>query len=85
MKQISDFLGKFIKLARESDDARQAIVDAAAASGVKIKDPSKIKIQKTIVTLPLSPSQKSEVFLKQRKILAELAKNPLTKHITVVR
>lgn len=85
MKQIGDFLGKFIQLARESDDARKAIADAARAAGVKITDVSKIKIQKTIITLPLSPSQKSEVFLKQKKILAELAKNPLTKHITVVR
>ena len=85
MKQIGDFLGKFIKMARESDDARQAVVDAVAACGIKLRDPSKIKIQKTIVTLPLSPSQKSEVFLKQKKILAELAKHPFTKHITIVR
>lgn len=85
MKQISDFLGKFIKLARESDDAKQAVVDAVAACGITIKDPSKIKIQKTIVTLPLTPPQKSEVFLKQKKILAELAKHPFTKQITLVR
>lgn len=85
MKKIGDFLGKFIQLARESDEARQAIVQAITACGIKIQDISKIKIQKTIVTLPLSPSQKSEVFLKQKKILAELAKSPLTKQITIVR
>lgn len=85
MKQIGDFLGKFIKLARESDDARQAVVDAIAVCGIKLTDPSKIKIQKTIVTLPLSPSQKSEVFLKQKRILAELAKHRFTKQITIVR
>ena len=85
MKQIGDFLGRFIKLARESDDAKQAVADAVAVCGIKIKDVSKIKIQKTIVTLPLSPAQKSEVFLKQKKILAELAKHPFTKEITLVR
>jgi hypothetical protein len=85
MKQIGDFLGRFIKLAQDSDDARQAIVDAVAVCGIKLRDLSKIKIQKSIITLPLSPAQKSEVFLKQKKILAELAKNPLTKNITVVR
>lgn len=85
MKKIGDFLGRFIQLARDSDDARQAVVDAVVACGIKLRDPAKIKIQKTIVTLPLSPSQKSEVFLKQKRILAELAKNPLTKQITIVR
>lgn len=85
MKKIGDFLGRFIQLARESDETRQAIVEAVMACGIKLRDPSKIKIQKTIVTLPLSPSQKSEVFLKQKKILGELAKNPLTTQITLVR
>ena len=85
MKQIGDFLGRFIKLAQDSDDAKQAIIDAVARCGITLKDPSRIKVQKSIITLPLSPSQKSEVFLKQKKILAELAKHPFTKHITLVR
>lgn len=85
MNKIGDFLGRFIKLAQDSDMAREAVMQALASNGIKIRELNTISIKNSIVSLKISPVQKSEVFLKQKKIIAELAKNPLTKNITVVR
>ncbi len=84
MRKISDLLAKFTKLAKESDDAKLAVIESVSLVGIKITDIAKVSIKGRGVKLPLTPSQKSEVFLKQGKIIAELAKNPLTKHITKV-
>jgi len=85
MKRISDFLDRFIKVAQSGEETKIAIVSILAQVGVKVKNHEDILVQGTIATLKLSPPQKSEVFLKQKKILALLAKNPLTKKITTVR
>lgn len=85
MKRIGDLLGKFTKIAQDSGDARVAIINALKDAGVKIDDEKKITIRNGIVTLKISPVQKSEVALRQKKILEALQKNPLTKKITVVR
>lgn len=86
MKKISDFLERFSKLAQSSDDAKQAVIDSLIQSGIRFSGGiQQIAIRGTIATLKLSPIQKSEVALKQKKILALLGENPLTKHITVVQ
>jgi Flp pilus assembly CpaF family ATPase len=86
MKQLSEFLERFIKLAQSSDDAKQAIIDALQKSGVRVNGGLEtVVIRGTIATLRFSPIQKSEVSLRQEKIIALLKENPLTKHITVVR
>lgn len=85
MKKISDFLERFVKIAQNSDDARNALVQALSAAGITLRDEKNITIRGGIATLKLSPIQKSEVALKQKKIIEELSKNPLTKNITVVR
>jgi len=85
MKKISDFLERFAKLAQNSDDARNAVVGALLDAGIRVRDTKNVTIRGAVATLKLSPPQKSEVFLKQGKIIAALAKNPLTKNITVVR
>jgi len=85
MQKLGDLLGRFTKLAQTSDDAKGAVVEALRRVGVKIKDISDIAIHKNTVTVKLSPPQKSEVFLKQAKIISILSENPLTKHITLVR
>ncbi len=86
MKQLSEFLERFIKLAQSSDDAKQAIIDALQQSGVRVNGGlESVVIRGTIATLKLSPIQKSEVSLRQAKIIALLKENPLTKHLTVVR
>jgi hypothetical protein len=85
MKRISDLLSRFTQLAQNSDDAKSAIVDALKSVGITLKDTQNIKIRGGIVTLRLSPVQKSEIHFKQKKIVEELGKNPLTKNITVVR
>ncbi len=86
MKKLGDFLERFIKLAQSSDDAKQAVIDALAIAGIRVApEIQHVTIRGTIATLKLSPIQKSEVSLKQGKILALLKENPLTKNITVVR
>ena len=86
MKKISDFLERFKKLAQSSDDAKQGVIEALNNAGVKVNcGVQNITIRGEVATLRLSPIQKSEVSLKQKRILIELAKNPLTKNITVVR
>lgn len=85
MKRIGDFLERFSKLAQESDTTRNQIVEILAGLGIRIKTIKNIKVRNGIATLGLSAIQKSEVALKQKKIIEELSKNPLTKNITVVR
>ncbi len=85
MKRIGDLLEKFSKLARTSDEAKQAVIAILASNGIKGIDMKKVSIKGGTALITLSPLQKSEVFLKQKKIVAELAQNPLTKNITTVR
>jgi hypothetical protein len=85
MKAISDLLEKFAKLARQSDDAKIAVQEALKESNLIVKDIKYISIKGATVFLKLSPLQKSELFLKQKKILETLSKNPLTKHIIALR
>ena len=85
MIKIGDLLEKFAALARSSDDAKNSVLTALNSQGIKVSDIQKVSIKGSTVIIKLSALQKNEVFLKQKKILAELAKNPLTKHITAVR
>lgn len=85
MKGISEFLEKFTKIAQESDDIKNTIAEVLGRENIKNIDAKKIAVRGTIATLKLTALQKSEVFLKQKKIVSELAKNPLTKNITIVR
>ncbi len=85
MKKIGDLLEKFAKLARSSDEAKMAVLGALTANGIKVADMQKVSIKGTTALLKLTPMQKSELFFKKKKILAALAENPLTKHITAVR
>ena len=85
MKQIGGFLEKFAKILRDGDEAREVVFDACNKAGLKLKDIQSVSICGQVATLKLSPAQKSELFLKQKRILDEIAKHPLTKGITVVR
>ncbi len=86
MKRLGDFLERFIKLAQSSDDAKQAVVDSLVKNGIRYSGGiDTITVRGTVATLKLSPIQKSEIAMKQKKILATLAENPITKHITIVR
>ena len=86
MKKLGDFLERFIKLAQSSDDAKQAVIDSLMQSGVRYTGAiDSVVIRGTIATLKLSPIQKSEIAMKQSKIIITLQQNPITKHITVVR
>lgn len=86
MKKLGDFLERFIKLAQSSDDAKQAVVDSLVKNGIRYSGGvDTITVRGTVATLKLSPIQKSEIAMKQKKILATLAENPITKHITIVR
>ena len=85
MIKISDLLGRFSKMAAESDTVKAEVARIVTECGVTIRDANKITIRKGIATLGLSSIQKSEVALKQQKILSALSGNPLTKSITVVR
>lgn len=82
---IGDFLGRFAKILRDGDEAREVVVQAAHAAGVRGLSIDAVVIRGTVATLKLSPAQKSEIALRQGRMLSELAKHPLTKHITVVR
>ncbi len=86
MKRLGDFLERFIKLAQSSDDAKQAVVDSLVKNGIRYSGGiDTITVRGTVATLKLSPIQKSEIAMKQKKIRATLAENPITKHITIVR
>jgi hypothetical protein len=85
MKKIGDFLDRFVKLAKDSDEVKILIAGYCTEAGVPVSDIKKITVRKSIVTLSLSPIQKSNLFLKQAKILASLKKDPRTAHITLVR
>jgi hypothetical protein len=85
MQKLSDFLGRFVQLAQSSDDAKTAVVEALKTCAIKFEGIQAVSIRGSVVTLKMTPVQKSEVFLKQKKLLVELARNPLTKNITIVR
>lgn len=86
MKKLGDFLERFIKLAQSSDDAKQAVINSLIKNDIRYNGGiESITIKGTIATLKLSPIQKSEISMRQAKIIATLQENPMTKHITVVR
>ena len=86
MKKIGDFLESFAKLAQSSDDAKGAVIEAITKSGIRVSPEIKnVTIRGEVATIKLSPIQKSEIALKQKKILDLLSQNPLTKNITLVR
>ncbi len=85
MKHLADLLGKFKKLIQEGEEIQNHILVVLENNNIRIKDSKNIKIRNGIVTLKITPIQKSEIALKQKKIIEELAKDPQTKHITVVR
>lgn len=86
MKKLGDFLERFIKLAQSSDDAKQSVIDSLVKNGIQYGGGiDSVTIRGSIATLKLSPIQKSEIAMKQSKIITTLQQNPITKHITVVR
>lgn len=86
MKKLGDFLERFIKLAQSSDDAKKAVIDSLVKNGIRYNgEIDSVVIKGAIATLKLSPIQKSEVAMRQTKIIETLNSNPITKNITVVR
>ncbi len=84
MKQIGDFLERFKKFASESDEAKKVIIEVLNKNNIVITDPKKITSKNGILRVQISPIGKSELFLKQKKILMDLQENSLTKKITKI-
>ena len=85
MMKIGDLLGRFVKLAQDSDDAKNAVLSALQSVGIKMGDIKKVSIKGSSAVIKLTAIQKNEMFLKKKRILGELAKNPLTARITEIR
>ncbi len=85
MRKISDFLERFAQISRESEEVKLLIIGYIQEAGIPLQGVQKITTQKNIITVAMSPIQKSELFLKQGKLLALLKKDPRTAHITLVR
>jgi hypothetical protein len=80
IKKIGDMLGRFTVIAQNGEMTRTAVSDTLKKFGLKI-DIKNITVHKELVRLKISPPQRSELFLKQGRIIEELKQNPLTKNI----
>ena len=80
VKKIGDMLGRFTVIAQNGELTRQAVSDALKEIGLKI-DIKNIVVHKETARLKLSSIQKSELFLKQGKLIEILSRNPLTAKI----
>ena len=80
VKKIGDMLGRFTVIAQNGELTRQAVSDALKEIGLNV-DIKNILVHKESVKLKITGIQKSELFLKQKKIIEALSKNPLTAKI----
>ena len=80
VKKISDMLGRFTIIAQNGELTRNTVRDALKKFGLNI-DSKNISVYKEMVRVKISPAQRSELFLKQGRIIEELRQNPLTKNI----
>ena len=80
IRKIGDLLGRFTVMAQNGEMTRLAVSDALKKFGLKIEIQN-ITVHKEMVRLKISSAQKSELFLKQGRIIEELRQNPLTKNI----
>ena len=80
VKKIGDMLGRFTVIAQNGELTRQAVSDSLKEIGLNV-DIKNIVVHKETVKLKLSAIQRSELFLKQGKIIEVLSKNPLTAKI----
>ncbi len=83
IKKIGDMLGRFTVIAQDGEMTRSAVSEVLKKFGLKI-DSKNITVYKETVRIKISPAQKSELFLKQGRIVEELRKNPLTSKINKV-
>ena len=83
VKKIGDMLGKFTVIAQNGELTRTAVSDALKKFGLNIHTKN-ITVHKEMVRIKISPAQRSELFLKQGRIIEELRQNPLTKNIKKV-
>lgn len=79
-RQIGDLLSRFAKVSEDGEEARLIVCMALLSAGIRM-DKRDVRINNKMAFVKVSPIQKSQLFLKQAAILAELKKNPLTKNI----
>lgn len=80
MKKISDLLERFTVIAQNGEITRNAVSDALKQIGLNVESKN-INIYSESVKIKISPAQRSELFLKQAKLIEILSKNPLTAKI----
>ena len=83
VKKIGDMLGRFTVIAQNGELTRTVVSDALKKYGLHV-DTKNIYVNKESVHIKVSPAQKSELFLKQGRIVEELRQNPLTQGIKKV-
>ena len=83
IKKIGDMLGRFTVIAQNGELTRKTVSDALKKFGLNIESKN-ITVHKELVRVKISAAQRSELFLKQGRIIEELRQNPLTKNIKKV-
>ena len=84
-KRAGDLLQRFTQLTKNTTEVKEYIQNTLAEAGISSVETKYMTIKGSTLFLKISPLKKSEVFLKQAKILAFLQKNPPTAHITQIR
>lgn len=84
MKQIGDLLGRFKKYTRDTEEVKQYIQFVLGKHSISLPV-NKITVKKYTVFIQGTPIQKQTLFLKQKSIISDLQKHPLTKFISAIR
>lgn len=82
-RPLGELLSRFSKVAEDSEEARLLVCMALLEAGIRM-DKRHVQIRNKMAFIKVTPAQKSELFLKHSKIIAELKKHPLTAKITRV-
>ncbi len=81
MLKLGDLLGRFSSIGTSNSLKKETILAALEDSGIKNVASSQISITGRSIKLKTTPLKKSEVFLKQDKIMKFLKDNPTTSEI----
>lgn len=84
MKQIGDLLGRFKKYTRDSTESKKYLQYILEKNGISVPLES-ITMKKFSALITGSPILKTQLFLKQKHLVSECKKHPLTQYITSIR
>ncbi len=85
MQKINDLLGKYKKLAIPNEDLRKKISDIIFEELKLEIDFKNVSIKNSIAYIKCESIERSEIFLKKKKILNKIADSRLTPKIADIR